>query len=85
MWVPSLDLEDPLEEEMAAYCSVLAWEISWREETGDLLSGESMGFQRIEHDWNNLARMHRSLKTGGPVGLDQLKKKELLIRGPATS
>ena len=27
MWVPSLGREDPLEEEMATYSSILAWEI----------------------------------------------------------
>ena len=43
-----------------------------------------MGFKRIGHDCSDLAHMHRSLKRGGPVGLDQLKKKELLIRA-ATS
>ena len=33
-------LEDPLEEGMAAYSSVLAWRIPWTEETGGL---QSMG------------------------------------------
>ena len=27
--VPSLGWEDPLEEEMATHCSVLAWKIPW--------------------------------------------------------
>ena len=30
-WVPSLDQEDPLEEEMATHCSILAWRIPWTE------------------------------------------------------
>ena len=47
MWVPSPGLEDTLEEEMATHCCVLTWEISWREEPGEL---QSMGFQRIGHD-----------------------------------
>ena len=34
--VQSLGLEDPLEEEMATHSSILAWEISWTEETGGL-------------------------------------------------
>ena len=38
MWVPSLGQEDPLEEEMATYISILAWEISWTVETGRLQS-----------------------------------------------
>ena len=40
--VRSLDGEDPLEEEMAAHSSVLAWEIPWTEEPGGL---QSMGLQ----------------------------------------
>ena len=31
-WVPSLGQEDPLKEEMATRCSILAWEIPWTEE-----------------------------------------------------
>ena len=33
-WVPSLGQEDPLEKEMAAYSSILAWRIPWTEEPG---------------------------------------------------
>ena len=40
MWVQSLDQEDPLEEGMATCSSMLAWEISWTEDTGKL---QSMG------------------------------------------
>ena len=36
MWVPSLDLEDPLEEKIATYLSIFAWRISWPEEPGRL-------------------------------------------------
>ena len=32
--VQSLGQEDPLEKEMAAHSSTLAWEISWTEECG---------------------------------------------------
>ena len=35
MQVWSLDGEDPLEEEMATYSSILAWEIQWTEEPGE--------------------------------------------------
>ena len=35
-WVASLSQEGPLEEEMATYCSVLAWRIPWIEEPGGL-------------------------------------------------
>ena len=40
MWVRLLDLEDPLEEEMATHCSILAWRIPWTEELGGV---QSMG------------------------------------------
>ena len=36
--VPSLDQEDPLEEEMGTHSSILAWEIPWTEEPGMLQS-----------------------------------------------
>ena len=36
MWVQSLGWEDPLEEEMATYSSILAWKIPWTEEPGEL-------------------------------------------------
>ena len=40
MSVRSLGQEDPLEEGMATHSSVLAWRISWTEESGGL---QSMG------------------------------------------
>ena len=33
-WVRSLDLGDPLEEEMETHSSILAWRIPWTEEPG---------------------------------------------------
>ena len=46
-WVPSLGQEDPLEREMAAHSSSLAWIIPWTEEPGRL---QSMGSQRVRRD-----------------------------------
>ena len=43
-WVPSLGGEYPLEKEMAAHSSILAWEVPWTEEPGGL---QSMGSQRV--------------------------------------
>ena len=34
--VQSLGLEDPLEQEMTTHSSILAWEILWTEEPGEL-------------------------------------------------
>ena len=42
MQVQSLSQKDPLEEEMAAYSSILSWEIPWTDEPGGL---QSMGSQ----------------------------------------
>ena len=36
MWIQSLGQKDPLEKEMAAHSSILAWKILWREEPGSL-------------------------------------------------
>ena len=46
-WVGSLGWEDPLEEEMATYSSILAWRVPWIEEPGGL---QSTGSQRVRHD-----------------------------------
>ena len=45
--VQSLVWEDPLEKEMAAHSSILAWKIPWTAEPGGL---PSMGWQRVGHD-----------------------------------
>ena len=46
--VQSLGREDPLEKEVTTPSSILAWEILWTEEPGRL---QSMGWQRVGHDW----------------------------------
>ena len=47
-WVQTLGWEDLLEKEMAPHSSILAWKIPWTEEPGSL---QSMGSQRVRHDW----------------------------------
>ena len=44
--------EDPLEEGTASHSSVLPWRILWTEKPGRL---QSMGSQRVGHDWVTLA------------------------------
>ena len=51
-WVRSLSWEDHLEKEMAIHSSILAWRIPGREKSGRL---QSMGLQRVRHDWSDLA------------------------------
>ena len=46
MWVQALGQEDPLQEEMATYSSIVAWKIPWTEEPSSL---PFMGPQKIKH------------------------------------
>ena len=46
--VQSLGQEDPLERRMATYSGILNWRIPRTEEPGGL---QSMGSQRVGHDW----------------------------------
>ena len=52
MWVQSLGQEDALEEGVATHTSILVWRIPWTEQPGRL---QSMGLQRVRHNWRNLA------------------------------
>ena len=47
-WVRSLGWEDTLEKGTATYSIILTWKIPRSEETGGL---QSMGLQRVRHDW----------------------------------
>ena len=46
-WVQSLGWEDPLEKEMATHSSIVAWRISWTEESGRLQSMRSQNQTRL--------------------------------------
>ena len=50
--------EDPLEEGMAIHSNILTWRIPWTEESGGL---QSIGSQRVGHDWSDLVCMHVSI------------------------
>ena len=52
----SLSWEDPLEKKMAIHFSTIAWKIPWTEEPGRL---QSMGSQRVGHDWANSLHLLR--------------------------
>ena len=47
MWIRSLNQEDPPEEGMTTYSSILAWKIPQTEEPGGL---QSIGSQRVRHN-----------------------------------
>ena len=51
-WIWSLGWEELLEKETAIHSSILAWTIPWTEDPGRL---QSMGSQRVGHDWAALA------------------------------
>ena len=55
MRVQSLGQEDPLEKGMATHPGILTWRIPWTEEPGGL---QSIGSQRVGHNWSNLACCH---------------------------
>ena len=60
--VQSLGWEDPLEKEMPSHFSNLAWRIPWTGEPGGL---QSMGSQRVRHDWaTKTAGLSEFLLTG---------------------
>ena len=59
MWVQFLGWEDPLEEGMATYSSILAWRIPWTEEPSGL---QSIGSHRVRHDWSDLAHTHITIE-----------------------
>ena len=61
MWetrVWSLGWEDPLAKEMETHSSILAWRIPWTEDLDRL---QSMGLQRVRHNWNYWAHTYTVL------------------------
>ena len=57
-WVWSLRWEGPLEEGMTTHSSILVWRIPQTEEPGGLWS---KAWQRVRHNWSNLACTHSGL------------------------
>ena len=92
-WVWSLDLENPLEEVMATHSSILPGESPWTEDPGGL---QSMGLQRVRHDWATFTFtvtpgmrcghtvMDAHLSTGRPLMVTVLKS-SLIWEGSANS
>ena len=67
--VQSLGWED-LEKEMEIHSSTIAWKIPWTEEPGSL---QSMGSQRVRHDW--VTSLSLSLRLLKPLVLWKQKLK----------
>ena len=53
-------------EDTATHSSTLAWRILWTEEPGEI---QSIGLQRVGHDWSNLAHMQHQLDRKDCSGL----------------
>ena len=62
--VQSLGEEDPLEKEMATHSSILAWEILWTGEPGEL---QSTGLQKVGHRWVTNTFTYKTLILWGIV------------------
>ena len=63
--VQSLGWEDPLEKGMATRSSTLTWRIPWTEEPAGL---ESMGLQRVGHDWRTNRTSKSCPESNGKCG-----------------
>ena len=50
--VQSLGWDNPLKKGLATHSSILAWKVLWTEKPGRL---QSLGSQRVGHDWSDLA------------------------------
>ena len=61
-WVRSQGWEDPLEKEMATHSRTIAWKIPWTEEPCRL---QSMGLQRVGHDWATSLSLSRGFAPKG--------------------
>ena len=70
--VQSLGQEGPLKKGMIAHSSILAWRIPWTEEHGGL---QSMGLQRVRHDWETYTFTFHFQITSYFSGFDRHKKK----------
>ena len=56
--IQSLGWEDPLQKGMATHSSILAWRISWTEESGRL---QSMELQRVRHGDLDQTTTHKTV------------------------
>ena len=65
-WVWSLGWEDPLEKGKATHSSILAWRIP--------RTIQSMGSQRVGHDWVTFTPLHFTSSTSPATSLEQFLK-----------
>ena len=58
--VQSRGQDDPMEKEMAAHSSILAWEIPWTEEPGGL---QSMGLPKVRPEFATKQQQQQQVMT----------------------
>ena len=64
-WILSLGQEDPQEKGMVTHSSILTWRIPWTEESG---GPQSMGSQRVRHNWATNTYTHTHTHTHIRIG-----------------
>ena len=77
MRVWSLGQQDPLEEGTATHSSILAWRIPWTEEPGRL---QSMGSQRVRHEWSNWACTHSEVQDAHTLSFSNSSSRKYIYR-----
>ena len=77
-WVRFLGWKDPLEKEITTHSSILAWKIPWTEDPGRL---QSMGLQRIGHDWatNTFTFSRQGRKMGNGWSVEHSEHRQCLL------
>ena len=63
---------------MATHSSIFAWRIPQTEEPGGL---QSMGLQRVEHDWSDLAHKHTAPGTLPNPGIETVSQASPALAG----
>ena len=83
-WIRSLGWEGPLDKGKATHSGILGWKIPWAGEPGKL---QSMGSQRVRHDWVTNTHTENSDKEKTDFTLSSwsyLKWLSVLFNNPAT-
>ena len=75
-WVWPLGWEDTLEKAMAIHSSILAWRSPWTEEAGGL---QTLGLQRVGHDWVTNTFSFHSLGEGAEQGEISIQRDDPIV------
>ena len=67
---------------MVTHSSIFAWRIPWTEKSGGL---QSMGSQRVRHDWSNLAPTYKQYSSYFNTWGESFKNRETLGQALPTS